>query len=59
MPKLTESYRESLLESLKHADKAAEYLAACLQDDDPRVLLLAFRDVAEAWTFEREVTPSN
>src|SRR5262245_15674201 len=44
----TKSYRESLLESLKNPDEAAEYLNACLEDDDPRVFLLALRDVADA-----------
>ena len=51
MPKLTvntEPYRESLLESLKNPDEAAEYLNACLEDEDARVFLLALRDVAEA-----------
>ena len=51
MPKApvnTESYRESLLESLKNPDEAAHYLNACLEDDDARVFLLALRDVAEA-----------
>ena len=42
------SYRESLLESLKDPDEATQYLNACLEDDDPRVFLLALRDVAEA-----------
>jgi probable addiction module antidote protein len=44
----TESYRESLLESLKNPDEAAQYLNACLEDDDARVFLLALRDVADA-----------
>jgi probable addiction module antidote protein len=44
----TESYRENLLESLRHADEAAHYLNACLEDEDARVFLLALRDVAEA-----------
>jgi probable addiction module antidote protein len=44
----TESYRESLLESLKNPDDAARYLNACLQDEDARVFLLALRDVADA-----------
>jgi probable addiction module antidote protein len=44
----TESYREHLLESLKNPDEAAAYLSACLEDDDPRVFLLALRDVADA-----------
>ena len=51
MPKplvTTESYRESLLESLKNPDEAAQYLNACLEDGHPRVFLLALRDVAEA-----------
>jgi len=44
----TESYRESLLESLRNPAEAAEYLNACLQDEDARVFLLALRDVADA-----------
>ena len=44
----TESYRERLLESLKNPDEAAHYLNACLEDEDPRVFLLALRDVAGA-----------
>jgi probable addiction module antidote protein len=51
MPKLTvktKPYRESLLESLKNPDEAAQYLNACLEDEDARVFLLALRDVAEA-----------
>jgi len=44
----TESYRENLLESLREPEQAAQYLSACLEDDDPRVFLLALRDVADA-----------
>jgi probable addiction module antidote protein len=44
----TESYRENLLESLRNPDEAAHYLSACLDDQDPRVFLLALRDVADA-----------
>jgi probable addiction module antidote protein len=44
----TEPYREGLLASLQNPDEAAEYLNACLEDEDPRVFLLALRDVAEA-----------
>ena len=44
----TESYREGLLESLKDRREAARYLNACLDDEDPRVFLLALRDVADA-----------
>ncbi len=51
MPKMTrqtESYREDLLESLKDPEAAAQYLTACLEDRDPRVFLMALRDVADA-----------
>jgi len=44
----TESYRENLLEALKNPEEATQYLNACLADDDPRVFLLALRDVADA-----------
>jgi probable addiction module antidote protein len=44
----TESYRESLLESLKNPEEAVQYLNACLEDDDARVFLLALRDVVGA-----------
>jgi probable addiction module antidote protein len=44
----TDSYREDLLESLRNPDEAASYLSACLDDEDPRVFLLALRDVADA-----------
>jgi probable addiction module antidote protein len=44
----TESYRENLLESLKNPEEAAQYLNACLEDEDARVFLLALRDVADA-----------
>ncbi len=44
----TESYRESLLESLRNPDEAVHYLNACLEDEDPRTFLLALRDVADA-----------
>ena len=44
----TESYRESLLESLRNPEEAAQYLNACLEDEDARVFLLALREVADA-----------
>src|ERR1035437_1711614 len=44
----TESYREGLLESLRNPEDAAQYLNACLEDEDARVFLLALRDVADA-----------
>ena len=44
----TESYRESLLESLRNPEDAAQYLNACLEDEDARVFLMALRDLADA-----------
>jgi probable addiction module antidote protein len=44
----TEPYRDNLLESLRNPDEAAQYLNACLEDEDARVFLLALRDVADA-----------
>ena len=44
----TEPYRENLLSLLKNPDEAAQYLNACLEDEDERVFLLALRDVADA-----------
>ena len=44
----TESYRERLLESLRDPEQAAHYLNACLEDEDPRVFLVALRDVADS-----------
>lgn len=44
----TESYRQSLLESLRNSDEAAQYLNASLEDKDARVFLMALRDVADA-----------
>jgi len=41
-------YRESLLASLRNPDEAAQYLNACLEDEDARVFLMALRDVADA-----------
>ncbi len=44
----TESYRANLLKSLKDPGEAIQYLDACLEDGDPRVFLMALRDVAAA-----------
>src|ERR1035438_910407 len=44
----TEPYRDGLLEPLPDPDEAAQYLNACLEDEDARVFLLALRDVADA-----------
>ncbi len=42
-------YREYLLGSLKDPQEAAGYLNEAMQDDDPRVFLLALRDVVAAY----------
>jgi probable addiction module antidote protein len=42
------SYDDYLIESLKDHLLAKEYLKAALEDDDPRVFLLALRNVAQA-----------
>jgi probable addiction module antidote protein len=44
----TETYKDTLLKSLKDQEAAAEYLTACLEDGDVNVFLLALWDVAEA-----------
>jgi probable addiction module antidote protein len=46
---LTVSHRERLLADLG-ADRgfAADYLNACAEDDDPRIMVAALRNVAEA-----------
>ncbi len=47
MPR-TEDYVTGLRERLADPELSAAYLKACLEDPDPRVFLLALRDVAEA-----------
>jgi DNA-binding phage protein len=42
------SYDRYLSESLKDRRRAKAYLKAALEDDDPRVFLLALRNVARA-----------
>jgi len=42
------SYHDYLIESLKDPSEAEGYLNAALEDEDPRVFLLALRNVAEA-----------
>jgi probable addiction module antidote protein len=44
----SESYDDYLIESLKNRRRAKAYLNAALEDDDPRVFLLALRNVAQA-----------
>ena len=45
----TVSYKNHLHKQLKDSKEAAAYLNACLEDEDPRVFLLAMRDVAESF----------
>jgi probable addiction module antidote protein len=47
------SYDDYLTESLKNHRRAAAYLNAALEDDDPRVFLAALRDVARARGFSK------
>lgn len=42
------SYDDYLIQSLKDPKEAEAYLNAALEDADPRVFLMALRDVAEA-----------
>jgi len=44
----TTSYNERLLERLKDPKEAAAYLNAALEDADPRIFLVALKDVTEA-----------
>ena len=44
----TKKYKSHLLKQLQDPEESAEYLNACLRDDDPRVFLLALQDVVEA-----------
>lgn len=42
------SYHEYLIRSLKKPKRAEGYLNAALEDGDPRIFLIALRNVAEA-----------
>lgn len=44
----TVSYNERLYERLKNPKEAAAYLNAALENEDPRIFLIALKDVAEA-----------
>ena len=49
MSKLTEDYREFLLETLEDPKEAMLYLNAALQDrENPQVFIIALQDVGEA-----------
>jgi DNA-binding phage protein len=47
-------YDDYLLESLKNQRRAKAYLNAALEDDDPRVFLMALRNIAQAHGFSVE-----
>ena len=44
----TIKFKDHLMQELKDPEMAAEFLNACFEDDDPELILLALRDVAEA-----------
>ncbi len=46
--KKSKAYQPDLIESLRDAREAEEYLNAALEEDDPELFLLALRNVAEA-----------
>lgn len=41
-------YQERLIESLKDPEEATAYLNVALEDEDPRIFLLALKNVIEA-----------
>jgi DNA-binding phage protein len=41
-------YDNYLIESLKNERRARAYLSAALESEDPRIFLMAFRNVARA-----------
>jgi probable addiction module antidote protein len=46
--KKSTAYQPNLIECLRDAGEAEEYLNAALEEDDPELFLLALRNVAEA-----------
>lgn len=48
MFKKTIDYQQDRNERLKDADYAAEYITAALEEEDPKVFLMALRNVADA-----------
>ncbi|MBA3968044.1 MAG: putative addiction module antidote protein [Nitrospirales bacterium] len=46
--KKSKAYQPDLIESLRDAGEAEEYLNAALEEGDPELVLLALRNVAEA-----------
>jgi probable addiction module antidote protein len=51
-------HNDFLIESLRNQQRAKAYLNAALEDDDPRVFLLALRNVAQARGFSKVATRS-
>src|SRR5437867_13294222 len=45
----SKNYQDSLIESLKDPNEAAEYLNAALEEGEPEVFLLALRDVVDSY----------
>ena len=46
--KKSKDYQEYLINSLKDPEEAAEYLNAALEENNPKIFLLALRNVVEA-----------
>lgn len=52
------TFEEVLAEDLQDPAEAVDYLNACLEDGDPKVFLLALRDVARARDGEAKLAES-
>ena len=48
MKRIFRDYQEKLLQDLQDTELAMAYLNAALMDEDPRVFLLALKNVVEA-----------
>jgi probable addiction module antidote protein len=48
MKKRFRNYREKLIQDLQDIELATEYLNVALMDEDPRIFLLALKNVCEA-----------
>jgi probable addiction module antidote protein len=49
MPRASRPYKEHLFEKLQNPEEVAAYVNAAMEDGDVALILLALRDVAEAW----------
>ena len=45
----TKPFHDYLIDSLKDPNEAAQYLNAVLEENDPKLFLVALRDVADAY----------